>query len=769
MGVTFLAPVTGIVLAAVTMPLLTLMYILKLRRQSMRVSSILFWKAAISDLEVNVPWRRLRLSLLYLLQMLALACLCIAAAQPVDDGAAGRGSRVLLVIDRSASMQTRLDAAAIEDGAEAGQTSVLPGTRLDEAKARASRLARELLDEGDTEVGVAAVSLEGTILTRPTRDRAAVLEAIAKIQPTDQPGSRQGIIQAIAAAELVVQAAEGDAESQPIEGAARAIVLSDGVLADSDADTRASDDELPAGVAIRYVPIGVTEASLQDGASEGSQNRVVRGEMNLGIASIAAVRESTDVNMVRMTVQVAGVMTGPTTAGVEVLFTAFEGASTSRVVGQGTIQLVPATSTGAAIGTLPMAVKLPEGGLLTARLRADDALASDDFASVVLPAGRSLVMWLVGAADTSSGAAASGKVDVDPFLTSFAEASGARFEVMDAATFASRINARTNASSSRADTVVDLALLDRVEPPAGAVNSGIPMVSFGSGYAARGVVLRTVTAEANGQRPAPDQVVTWRRGDALMRDVRPSALEIREPAFFESVPARGRVLIEGGRGPVAIVLEPQGRSAASVHVAFSLRQSNWGADPSLVLFLSNLLEKLGSVGSGSEGADRGLGSRSGAGTLGALARQGQSVTTREGVNVMLDASQESGSSSITLRGPLDARTLELRAGINDGTRLIETTTAARTEAGSPLSLGVLERAGVYTIGASANARRLVAVNLASSQESQTWVRTTLPLGASSARQIVASPEPRALWRFFVMAGLGLAMLEWMAGVLLWRR
>ena len=52
---TFLAPTSALLAAAVVLPLLVAMYLLKLRRRPLRVSSVLLWEKFGSDLQVNVP------------------------------------------------------------------------------------------------------------------------------------------------------------------------------------------------------------------------------------------------------------------------------------------------------------------------------------------------------------------------------------------------------------------------------------------------------------------------------------------------------------------------------------------------------------------------------------------------------------------------------------------------------------------------------------------------------------------------------------------
>ena len=128
----WLSPMTGLIAAAVVVPLLVLMYFLKLKRREQVVSCTLLWKRAVRDLQVNAPFQKLRRNLLLLLQLLVLAAALFALARPVQMLKSGPGRRYVLLIDRSASM-----------GATDGETGGRK-TRLDVAKERASALVETL-------------------------------------------------------------------------------------------------------------------------------------------------------------------------------------------------------------------------------------------------------------------------------------------------------------------------------------------------------------------------------------------------------------------------------------------------------------------------------------------------------------------------------------------------------------------------------------------------------------------------------------------------
>jgi hypothetical protein len=79
--------------AAVSVPLLLLLYFLKLKRREQIVSSTLLWKRAVQDLQVNAPFQRLRRNILLLLQLLVLLAILLALAGPILSLIAGPARR----------------------------------------------------------------------------------------------------------------------------------------------------------------------------------------------------------------------------------------------------------------------------------------------------------------------------------------------------------------------------------------------------------------------------------------------------------------------------------------------------------------------------------------------------------------------------------------------------------------------------------------------------------------------------------------------------
>ena len=102
---TFLNPAALLLL--LTIPVVVLFHLLKIRRQQATVSSTLFWADSLRDQQASAPFRRLKPNLLLLLQLLAILFLALALAKPVRTVSATGYERNVFILDISASMQTR--------------------------------------------------------------------------------------------------------------------------------------------------------------------------------------------------------------------------------------------------------------------------------------------------------------------------------------------------------------------------------------------------------------------------------------------------------------------------------------------------------------------------------------------------------------------------------------------------------------------------------------------------------------------------------------
>ncbi|MCC7206414.1 MAG: VWA domain-containing protein [Anaerolineae bacterium] len=114
----FIAPL-AVLLLALAAPIL-LLYMLRLRRREVPVSSTMLWQQLLRDREANAPWQRLRRNLLLILQLIILAALVLALMRPYVEVPSLATGRTALIIDASASMNatdarpTRFEAAKSE-------------------------------------------------------------------------------------------------------------------------------------------------------------------------------------------------------------------------------------------------------------------------------------------------------------------------------------------------------------------------------------------------------------------------------------------------------------------------------------------------------------------------------------------------------------------------------------------------------------------------------------------------------------------------------
>lgn len=88
----------------ITLPVVVIFYLLKVRRHDEEVSSTFLWNDLIRDLAAHEPLQRLKVSLLLLLQLLALGLVTFAVARPFTEQSGQKPVHAVLLLDGSASM-----------------------------------------------------------------------------------------------------------------------------------------------------------------------------------------------------------------------------------------------------------------------------------------------------------------------------------------------------------------------------------------------------------------------------------------------------------------------------------------------------------------------------------------------------------------------------------------------------------------------------------------------------------------------------------------
>ena len=233
---TWLTPLAGIILAAATLPPLLALYILRLRRPKRRVASTLLWTRQVEDLRANSLFQRMRVSWLLLLQIIAVALVALALAQPQADLGIVESGRVVLLIDRSASM-------GVEDAD--GRS------RLDAAKREAHERVDALFGAGffsqAPEVMVVAIAREATVLSPFSTIAARAHDAIDAIEATDETTT---LAEALDVARSFMEVPNPDKQGAPQESGVTLELWSDGRIADVDRCV------VKAGESLRYHPMG---------------------------------------------------------------------------------------------------------------------------------------------------------------------------------------------------------------------------------------------------------------------------------------------------------------------------------------------------------------------------------------------------------------------------------------------------------------------------------------------------------------------------------
>jgi hypothetical protein len=242
----WLTPLTALYAAAVSVPLLLLLYFLKLKRREQIVSSTLLWKRAVQDLQVNAPFQKLRRNLLLLLQLLMLLAILLALAGPILSLTAGPGRRYVLLIDRSASMNA---------------TDVKP-TRLDAAKKQAKVFVESLRSKAFFSLGnrsdqmmVITFDNHAKVMCNFTADKRQLTSAIDAITPGDGGSSSA---EAVVVARAFAQSPGVEENIRSAEEPAQLVLFSDGQIHDLDQIVVSADELVFHCVGESQENIGIT-------------------------------------------------------------------------------------------------------------------------------------------------------------------------------------------------------------------------------------------------------------------------------------------------------------------------------------------------------------------------------------------------------------------------------------------------------------------------------------------------------------------------------
>ena len=360
----WLTPLTGVLVAAFVVPPLLLLYFLKLRRVRREIPSTMLWRRSVEDVRANAPFQRIRYSILLLLQLLILALLALALAQPQFEGTGSEHGRTVIAIDRSASM----NATDSADGR----------SRLERAKESAIARVQALqgggiFSGGDEQVMVVAFADGAEVVAPFTDSSRQAIDAIRSIAPTDTGTS---IGKAIDLARVFTTSTDLESLGELGTGQNPAVleVFSDGRISDID------QVALRTGEQIRYTVVGAASTA------------------NAGITQIAAERPWNRPSMMQVFVVVDNHGTEPIEVDVELRVDGAARAVTPRpiTIPPRTEGTIPGTTLSGREQVVFVPFEQPRGALIEVRLLHEDDLNTDNRARLVVPPPRALDVALVG-------------------------------------------------------------------------------------------------------------------------------------------------------------------------------------------------------------------------------------------------------------------------------------------------------------------------------------------------------------------------------------
>ena len=235
----FLAPPWAL-LGLIAVPII-LLYVLRQKRPDTPVSSTLLWSKTLADMRASTPFQKLRRNLLLLLQLLILAALVFTLMRPVVQAQASASEAGIIVIDATASMQTR-DGGADE-------------SRLDRAKIEAKALV-ERMRPGDRFMLIADGGGMGQVRSGFSSSKSELKGLIDSVKPSDTPSDLSESLLLAATSLRAIGADEKGAPKNENVTAGQVWLFSDG------AGVRVPDAMGDKNNLLRFVQIGSSDHSV---------------------------------------------------------------------------------------------------------------------------------------------------------------------------------------------------------------------------------------------------------------------------------------------------------------------------------------------------------------------------------------------------------------------------------------------------------------------------------------------------------------------------
>ncbi len=265
---------------AALIPLLLLLWFLKIRRRPMTVGSTLLWQKALEDERVRSPFQRLIRNLLMLCQLLVLIFLIFALLRP-ESGSLADSSRLnVLLMDRSASMNS-----VEEDGR----------TRFEHAREMLDQKLNEIAGERGVLISFGA---SAEALTPVTTDLSLLERAADRMSAgVGQTGFVEALelgLSFVRQDEVIPSIPEGAEDTGPEllsnQADARIIVITDGAVPDWNGDAI----EVPVIheiVGESSSNVGITAFAARREFSESGDLKVLLELRNTGDESLSGTLE----------------------------------------------------------------------------------------------------------------------------------------------------------------------------------------------------------------------------------------------------------------------------------------------------------------------------------------------------------------------------------------------------------------------------------------------------------------------------------------------
>lgn len=586
----------------------------------------------------------------------------------------------------------------IDHSASMNATDAEGAARLEAAKERALRVVDNLDAGGADQAGAGAMVIAYAQRAMVLQDFTTDLAKVRSAIRAIEPTDQRSHL------DTAIAAVEPHARQSGSEDKLFVHVFSDGRV------TASTDQPMAlANAEVRYHQIGTS-------VDQGN---------NLAIAALSARRDFTKPQLVQVYTRLANFNRQPITTTVS--FLADDRVLSTQRVTVPAMKDAPADNDAisssvastdnagpadAAAGGIPGETGLTfdmtwlGDALITVRHDHQDLIAADNAARTLLAPSRELRVLMVTPGNAYLELACKA-ADIENFV----QMSPDQYEQQDPDRLRrggwdeAAITGATNAAGEGFDVIV----FDRYSP------KEVPPLSslyFGAVPPLEGLERRATRPDS----PANELITQWDRSSELLRNVELSDIPLRRPGRL-IVPADGKVLAIGREGPV--IAEVTRDAVRHVVVGFDLYESLWPHRISFPVFIKNVLPTLGLDGN----------------TLEA----GIAYRTGENAVIQIDGSVD----RIAYTGP---------------------TTLTGRALGSSYTVDAFPRAGLYeTSEENLSARyRQLAVNLLDAAESDPRIASTLQIGTSSQQVQAQAVEVRKeIWPWFIWAGLGVLLLEWM--------